>query len=59
VVEFDYIVSVRFEDSRALGLLVPSRMREDFFAGEDRTAWGDATYTNYRRFQTSARILPQ
>jgi hypothetical protein len=59
VVEFDYVVSVRFEENRGFGLLVPSRMREDFFAGEDRKAWGDATYTNYRRFQTSARILPQ
>lgn len=59
VVEFDHIVSVTFAQNRGLGLLVPARMREDFFAGVDRKAWGEATYTNYRRFQTSARILPQ
>jgi hypothetical protein len=58
VVEFDHIVSVTFSENRALGLLVPSRMREDFFSGADRKAWGEATYTNYRRFQTSARIVP-
>jgi hypothetical protein len=34
-------------------------MREDFFSAPDRKAWGDATYSNYRRFQTSARIVPQ
>lgn len=59
VIQFDHIVSVTFAENRALGLLVPSQMREDFFAGDDRKAWGEATYTNYRRFQTSARILPQ
>jgi hypothetical protein len=34
-------------------------MHEDFLAGSDRKAWGDAVYSNYRRFQTSARIVPQ
>lgn len=58
VIEFDHVVSVRFRDDRALGLLVPSRMHEDFLAGSDRKAWGDAVYSNYRRFQTSARIVP-
>ena len=57
--EFDHIVSVTFQENRALGLLVPAKMREDFFAGHDRKAWGDAKYSNYRRFQTSARIVPQ
>jgi len=57
--EFDHVVSVTFQENRALGLLVPAKMREDFFAGHDRKAWGDATYSNYRRFQTSARIVPQ
>ena len=59
VLQFDHIVSVTFEENRALGLLVPARMREDFFSADDRKAWGEATYTNYRRFQTSARIVPQ
>lgn len=57
--EFDHIVSVTFQENSALGLLVPAKMREDFFAGHDRKAWGDAKYSNYRRFQTSARIVPQ
>jgi hypothetical protein len=59
VIEFDHVISVRFREDRALSLLVPSRMHEDFLAGSDRKAWGDAVYSNYRRFQTSARILPQ
>ncbi len=59
VVEFDHIVSVTFEENRALGLLVPSRDAGGLFPGADRKAWGEATYTNYRRFQTSARIVPQ
>lgn len=59
VVEFDHIVSVTFENNRALGLLVPARMREDFFSGADRKAWGEAAYANYRRFQTSGRMVPQ
>jgi hypothetical protein len=58
-VVFDHVVSVTFQENRALGLLVPAKMHEDFFAGHDRKAWGDATYANYRRFQTSARIVPQ
>lgn len=56
-VVFDHVVSVTFQEHRALGLLVPAKMHEDFFAGPDRKAWGDATYVNYRRFQTSARIV--
>lgn len=59
VVEFDHIVSVKFQPNRALGLLVPATMHEEFFSKPDRKAWGDAKYTNYRRFQTSARIVPQ
>jgi len=57
--EFDHVVSVTFKENNALGLLVPAKMHEDFFAGHDRKAWGDADYSNYRRFQTSARIVPQ
>lgn len=56
---FDSTVSVRFGLNGPLGLLVPEAMHEVFFAGQGRRAWGDATYTNYRRFQTSARIVPQ
>ena len=53
------MVSVEFQQHRDLGLLVPVTMHEDFFAGDNRQAFGDATYRNYRRFQTSARIVPQ
>lgn len=59
VAPFDNVVSVRFAEHAALGLLVPATMHEEFFAGVRRRAWGDATYTNYRRFQTSARIVLQ
>ena len=56
---FDYVISVVFQHNKQFNLLVPSTMHEDFFAGVNRRAWGDAKYSNYRRFQTSARILPQ
>lgn len=56
---FDAIVSVTFKEHVSLALLVPATMHEKFFAGVGRRAWGDASYSNYRRFQTSARIVPQ
>lgn len=55
---FDAVVSVDFREHEALGLLVPTAMREKFFSGLERRAWGTASYSNYRRFQTSARIVP-
>ena len=57
--KFEHIVSVEFQQHRQLGLLVPATMHETFFAGDNRDTRGDATYRNYRRFQTSARIVPQ
>jgi hypothetical protein len=56
---FDHVISVEFKNERSLGLLVPATMHEVFFAGQNRNAKGDADYSNYRRFQTSARIVPQ
>jgi hypothetical protein len=56
---FEHVISVEFQQHRQLGLLVPVTMHEEFFAGDNRDAKGDATYRNYRRFQTSARIVPQ
>lgn len=56
---FDAVLSVDFAPHAEFGVLVPTKMREEFFAGHDRRAWGEASYKNYRRFQTSARILPQ
>ena len=55
---FDAVVSVDFREHQALGLLVPTAMREKFFSDRERRAWGTASYSNYRRFQTSARIVP-
>jgi hypothetical protein len=56
---FDHVIRVEFTNHKQLGLLVPATMHEDFFAGMNRQAFGDARYTNYRRFQTSGRIVPQ
>jgi len=50
-------IRVEFAENRALGILVPIEMREDFPIGNGRGR-GVATYTNFRRFQTSARIVP-
>jgi len=56
---FDHVISVEFKEERTLGVLVPASMHEVFFAGQNRKAWGEANYSNYRRFQTSARLVPQ
>lgn len=54
---FDNLVRVEFSEHATLGLLVPAKMREEFVAGHSRVGWSDATYSNYRRFQTSGRIV--
>ena len=51
-------VSVDFGRHAALGMLVPERMREIFHVTGGRGE-GDAKYSNYRRFTTSARIIPR
>lgn len=55
---FDAVVWVDFRDHPAMGLLVPAEMKEEFFVS--RAGWGTGTakYTNYRRFETAARIVP-
>ena len=50
---------VEFEEHKALGLLVPTRMDEVFLIAGSAPGKGRATYSNFRRFQTSARIVPQ
>ena len=45
---------VMFGEDKGLGILVPQRMQEVFPAGE-----GDARYSNFRKFTTAARIVPQ
>ncbi|HWI16677.1 MAG TPA: hypothetical protein VNT81_02940 [Vicinamibacterales bacterium] len=51
-------VEVDFEHEEKLGLLVPKQMKETFPA-DPGTGTSSATYSNYRRFTTSARIVPQ
>ncbi|MEY4093274.1 MAG: hypothetical protein RLZZ53_473 [Acidobacteriota bacterium] len=55
----DNMIWVDFRADQQLGMLVPYEMKEDFFAGRFRDGSGTARYTNYRRFTTSARIVPQ
>ena len=51
-------LKVSFAPQPGLDILVPVRMRETF---PFRSGWGqsDARYANFRRFGTSARIIPQ
>ena len=58
VLPFDALVWVDFKPDEKLGLLVPTEMKEEFFAGRFRGGTGTARYTKYRRFQTAARIVP-
>jgi hypothetical protein len=48
---------VDFAEDKTLKMLVPVQMRERFNFVAD-TGTGVATYSNFRRFQTSARIVP-
>jgi hypothetical protein len=50
---------VEFSENNTLGLLVPLEMREAFPAGKPLSGRAVARYTNFRRFQTSVRIVPQ
>jgi hypothetical protein len=38
-------ISVEFKEERTLGLLVPATIHEEFFAGQNRKAWGDADHS--------------
>jgi hypothetical protein len=58
VLQFSNVVWVDFKQEEKLGLLVPVEMREEFFAGRFRSGTGTAKYTNYRKFQTTTRIVP-
>lgn len=50
---------VDFTEDKALSLLVPSEMREQFPVEKPGTGTSIARYSNFRKFQTSARIVPQ
>ena len=57
---FDTVVRVDFQHHDTIGFMVPFEMSETFFAGRNLPGGtGTAKYTNYRRFQTRARIIPQ
>ena len=49
---------VDFEPHADLGIMVPIRMNETFWVANGRGE-GKASYRNFRRFGTSARIVPQ
>jgi hypothetical protein len=48
---------VDFTEHKDLGLLVPAEMRETFPVEPPATGTGVARYSNFRRFQTSGRII--
>jgi hypothetical protein len=52
------VIRVWFVEHPGLGFLVPSRMHEIFAIDSDRGR-GEANYSNFRAFGTSARIVPQ
>lgn len=49
---------VDFEPNKALGIMVPTVM-EEIFSEQGGRGEGRATYKNFRRFGTNARIVPQ
>lgn len=57
--EMTNAIRVEFVENSQLDLLVPSEMQERFPVDATRLGSGVAHYSNYRRFQTSARIVPQ
>lgn len=55
---YEHSVRVEFEHNGKIDLLVPSEMRESF-PGNPGKGTSIARYSNYRRFTTSGRIVPQ
>ena len=52
-------VRVEFEPHAELQMMVPRELRESFYLTFTGRGEGRATYRNFRRFGTSARIVPQ
>jgi len=52
-------IRVEFTMNKTLQMLVPGEMREDFPVMRPGSGTSVASYTNFRRFTTSARIVPQ
>ena len=51
-----YALTTRFERIDALGLVLPVRLEERYSTPE-QIITGTATYSNYRRFETGARLI--
>lgn len=57
--QVESVVLVKFRFNAGLGLLVPVEMREVFWSDmEGRRGTGVARYRDFRRFETSGRIVP-
>ena len=54
-----HVIRWSSRNDRPWGCSCRRRCTRNFLPAPIAAAWGDATYTNYRRFQTSARIVPQ
>jgi hypothetical protein len=52
-----YRMSVTFAPHATLGVVVPASL-DEFYETPESSVEGHATYTNYRRFETGARLLP-
>jgi len=49
---------VNFGLHKALGVIVPTHMEEQFFDSVHSSGVGNARYDNFRRFETDARLVP-
>jgi hypothetical protein len=50
-------VTVSFQKDARLGIWVPSMMSEQYNAMDGKTTIGTASYSNFRRFDTSVRVV--
>lgn len=56
---FPVDTQVDYVEHAELGLLVPERMTETFYVQGATLGRGEARYSNFRRFTTHSRIVPQ
>jgi hypothetical protein len=54
---FTGTLDVRFHNDPKLGVLVPATMTEQYQIGGVQESFGEATYSNYRRFGVETRIV--
>ena len=52
------MISVYYGQAHGIPVPVPIRMAERYVTRGGALVAGEATYTNFRRFETSARIIP-